>query len=178
MSDVPIFLLAGPLNKILVFVWYPVIMITIIVECYCQWLASFTCHDNYTSAQQLLIDSAWSYQHHTNFLMFAWLEASVCSGCHETQPPCRCLLYCLFCHLQLGVCRSWPTPCEPFVKALIDDSHCGWFQSWILMGVKSDSFGHQFSQFTCCSAGCYLPCGCAKAVTSILVALLLCLIFY
>jgi hypothetical protein len=34
MSDVPIFLLAGPLNEILVFVWYPVIMITIILEYY------------------------------------------------------------------------------------------------------------------------------------------------
>ena len=34
MLDVPIFLLAGPLNEILVLVWYPVIMITIILEYY------------------------------------------------------------------------------------------------------------------------------------------------
>ena len=34
MLDVPIFILVGPLNEILVFVWYPVIMITIILEYY------------------------------------------------------------------------------------------------------------------------------------------------
>ena len=34
MSDVLILLLAGPLNEIMVFVWCPVIMITIILEYY------------------------------------------------------------------------------------------------------------------------------------------------
>ena len=34
MSDVLMFLLAGPLNEILVFVWYPVTIITIILEYY------------------------------------------------------------------------------------------------------------------------------------------------
>jgi hypothetical protein len=34
MSGVLILLLAGPLNEIMVVVWYPVIMITIILEYY------------------------------------------------------------------------------------------------------------------------------------------------
>ena len=48
MLDVLIFQLAGPLNEILVFVWYPVVMITIIVEYYnvivsdCQHLHTMT----------------------------------------------------------------------------------------------------------------------------------------
>jgi len=60
--DVLIFLLAGPLNEILVFVWYPVIMITIISEYYdviSDYQHLHAMHDNYTLAWQPLINPTW-----------------------------------------------------------------------------------------------------------------------
>jgi hypothetical protein len=58
--DVLIFLLAGPLNEILVFFWHPVIMITIISEYYDVIVSDYqhlhAMHDNYTLAWQPLIN--------------------------------------------------------------------------------------------------------------------------
>jgi hypothetical protein len=74
MSYVLIFLLAGPLNEILVFVWYPVIMITIILEYYNVIVGDYQhLHAPITTHRpgrwQPLIDSTRSYQHCTDFLM-------------------------------------------------------------------------------------------------------------
>ena len=100
MSDVLIFLLAGPLNEILVFVWYPVIMITIILEYYTVIVSDYQ-HLHAT------ITTHWPGNHwstlpgHTSATLISWW--TVISWLHPLSS-----LYLARLHLSCAIKYIWP----------------------------------------------------------------------